>query len=144
MERLAELGDEEIVEILALGGQQRRVDGAAVAGAGYVVRDQPLQKGGAVLAGDGEEGLRMAASERPQLIILDLTMPGVDGFAVVERLQADPTTADIPIIVLTARTMTAEDKARLNGRISYLAQKGSFDRASFVALVQRHAVAPTT
>ena len=51
-------------------------------------------------------------------------MPDVDGFAVVERLRADPATAAIPIVVLTAKAMTEADKARLNGQISYLAEQG--------------------
>ena len=76
-------------------------------------------------------------------MILDLLMPEVDGFAVVERLRADPATAEIPIIVLTARAMSPADKARLNGRISHLAEKGAFDRAAFVDLVRRLAAAPT-
>ena len=63
-------------------------------------------------------------SEQPAIVLLDLLMPGVDGFAVVERLRADPATAGIPIVVLTSKTMTAADKQRLNGRISYLARQG--------------------
>jgi threonine synthase len=70
------------------------------------------------------------------LIILDILMPVVDGFAVVERLRADPATARIPIVILTAKTISQADKQRLNGQISYLAQKGEFDRAAFVELVR--------
>jgi CheY-like chemotaxis protein len=64
-------------------------------------------------------------------------MPEVDGFAVVERLRADSVTSEIPIVVLTSKSMTGEEKARLNGRISHLAEKGAFDRAGFVRLVRR-------
>jgi CheY-like chemotaxis protein len=67
--------------------------------------------------------------------LVDLLMPDVDGFAVVERLRADDATADVPIVVLTAKEMTAADRERLAGRISYLAKKGSFDRAALVKLV---------
>jgi threonine synthase len=77
------------------------------------------------------------------LIILDILMPVLDGFAVVDRLRADPATAQIPIVILTAKSMSREDKERLNGQISYLAQKGEFDRAAFVELV-RAFCAPTT
>ncbi len=83
----------------------------------------------------GEEGLALAQRERPALVILDLLMPEVDGFTVVERMRAEPATAGIPIVILTSKTMTAEDKERLNGRISYLAQKGDFNRAAFLELV---------
>jgi CheY-like chemotaxis protein len=105
---------------------------AVLGGEGYTV----------LAAAGGEEGLALAQRETPALIILDLTMPEVDGFAVVERLRADPRTAAIPVVILTARTMTAEDKARLNGWISYLAEKGEFSRAAFVDLVRRLCPAP--
>jgi signal transduction histidine kinase/DNA-binding response OmpR family regulator/HAMP domain-containing protein len=90
----------------------------------------------------GEEGIALARQEHPALVILDLMMPGVDGFTVVERLRADPATAAIPIVILTAKTMTDEDKARLNGQISYLAEKGQFSPAAFVELVRRFCPAP--
>ena len=93
---------------------------------------------------NGADGLALARRERPALVILDLMMPEVDGFAVVERLREDPTTANIPIVILTSKSMTAEEKARLNGRISYLAQKGSFDRGAFVELVRGFCPAPIT
>ena len=95
-------------------------------------------EGFAVLtAGDGEQGVTLARSERPAVVLLDLLMPGVDGFAVVERLRADPATAAIPIVIITSKTMTAADKARLSGQISYLAEKGQFDRLGLVELVRR-------
>jgi signal transduction histidine kinase/CheY-like chemotaxis protein len=87
-------------------------------------------------ASGGAEAIELARRALPNLIILDLVMPEVNGFTVVEELRADPRTAEIPIVVLTSKTMTAEDKARLNGRISHLAGKGSFDRAAFLALVR--------
>src|SRR3712207_8355624 len=50
-------------------------------------------------------------------------------FRSVEELRADRATAEIPIVVLTSKSMSAEEKARLNGRISHLARKGGIDRA---------------
>ena len=88
-------------------------------------------------ATNGEEGVALARQERPALVILDLVMPDMDGFTVVERLRADPATAAIPIVILTSKTMTTDDKARLNGHISYLAEKGQFSPAAFVDLVRR-------
>jgi GAF domain-containing protein/DNA-binding response OmpR family regulator len=88
-------------------------------------------------AAGGEAGVALARREAPALVVLDLLMPEVDGFAVVERLRADPATAAVPIVILTAKTMSAADKARLNGRISFLAAKSAFSRAGFVALVRR-------
>jgi len=69
------------------------------------------------------------------LIILDLLMPDVDGFVVVERLRADPATAAIPIIILTSKSLTPNEKECLNGEIAYLARKGEFSRTAFVDLV---------
>ena len=54
----------------------------------------------------------------------------------VERLRADPTTAAIPIIILTSKNLTPDEKARLNGEIACLARKGEFSRAAFVELVR--------
>jgi signal transduction histidine kinase/DNA-binding response OmpR family regulator len=94
-------------------------------------------------ASGGEEGIRLAQQERPALVILDLMMPDVDGFAVVERLRGDPVTQRIPIIILTAKSMSHEEKERLNGRISHLARKAEFDRAELVALVRRFCPIPS-
>ena len=80
--------------------------------------------------------MELAKIAQPDLIILDLMMPEVDGFAVVTELHADPRTASIPIIVLTSKTMSADEKAQLNGRISHLACKGDFSRADFLNLIR--------
>jgi len=85
----------------------------------------------------GEEGLAVARQEVPALIILDLVMPDVDGFAVVERLRADPTTTAIPIVILTSKSLTPHEKEHLSGEIAYLARKSEFSRTAFVELVQR-------
>jgi len=84
----------------------------------------------------GEAGAIIAQQERPDLIVLDLLMPEVDGFTVLERLRADPSTASIPIIVLTSKAMSADDRARLSGRVSHLASKTEFNRDQFVGLVR--------
>ncbi|MEA2638155.1 MAG: two-component system, OmpR family, alkaline phosphatase synthesis response regulator PhoP [Chloroflexota bacterium] len=54
-----------------------------------------------VVGQDGEEGLRMATDESPDFIYLDLRLPGLDGFEVLERLRSDPTTRHIPVIILS-------------------------------------------
>ena len=54
-----------------------------------------------VVARDGEEGLRMATEEAPDFIYLDLRLPGLDGFEVLERLRGDPATTHIPVIILS-------------------------------------------
>ena len=78
----------------------------------------------------------MACREVPALIILDLLMPDVDGFTVIERLRANATTAAIPVVILTSKSLTAHEKERLNGKMAYLARKGEFSRTSFVAVVR--------
>jgi signal transduction histidine kinase/CheY-like chemotaxis protein len=84
----------------------------------------------------GEEGVAAARRELPALIILDLLMPEMDGFTAVERLRADPTTATIPIVILTNKHLSPDEKARLNGQIASLARKGEFLRAAFVDLIR--------
>jgi CheY-like chemotaxis protein len=64
-------------------------------------------------------------------------MPETDGFQVVETLRADPALADVPIVVLTSKEITPADHARLNGRISHLARKGTLSPAEMVEVVNR-------
>jgi DNA-binding response OmpR family regulator len=64
-----------------------------------------------VEAGDGPGGLELARSEQPDVILLDVMIPGLDGWRVAERLLADPVTRDIPIVFLTARA-DVRDRAR--------------------------------
>jgi DNA-binding response OmpR family regulator len=66
-------------------------------------------------ARDGEETLALAAAERPDLILLDVMMPVLDGFAVLGRLKADPTLQAIPIIMLTAKSQERDVLAGLRG-----------------------------
>ena len=83
-------------------------------------------------AKDGWEGLAMARQHLPDLIISDLTMPGIDGFGFVEELKLDPRTKEIPVVVVSAKDITAEERQRLNGRIEALYQKGSLPTRKFV------------
>jgi signal transduction histidine kinase/CheY-like chemotaxis protein len=94
-------------------------------------------------ARNGPDGLALAQTEQPDVILLDLLMPEVDGFMVVERLQADPATSSIPIVVLTSKSLTAEDRRRLRGRIVSLAGKAELDRAALLGLVRRFTLART-
>jgi threonine synthase len=83
-------------------------------------------------AKDGWEGLAMARQSLPDLIVTDLTMPGIDGFGLVEELKLDPRTRDIPVVVVSAKDITAEERRRLNGNIEGLYQKGSLPPRKFV------------
>ncbi|MEJ5224388.1 MAG: pyridoxal-phosphate dependent enzyme [Anaerolineales bacterium] len=77
-------------------------------------------------ATNGREGIDLIVRERPDLVILDLMMPEVDGFSVIDALKSHPETAEIPVIVSTAKELTAEEKNLLKGRIQSLMQKGDF------------------
>jgi len=83
-------------------------------------------------AADGKEGLNIITRERPNLVILDLMMPELDGFSVLDALKANQETANIPVIVVTAKELTAEEKSRLKGQIQALLQKGDFLSDDFV------------
>ena len=69
------------------------------------------KKFGVTVATDGEEGLEKARSERPDLILMDMSLPVLDGWEATRRLKADPEIRDIPVIALTAHAM-AEDRQR--------------------------------
>lgn len=85
----------------------------------------------------GRDCIAMARRERPDLLVLDLLMPDVNGFEVVEALKNSPETAAIPIVVVTAKTLTKEDHAALNGGVAAIVEKASFNHAHFINEVQR-------
>jgi len=73
-------------------------------------------------AADGSQGLAVAQAERPDCILLDVVMPGLSGFEVLERLQADPRTREIPVIILTASgdSLPNLERGLLGGAVDYL------------------------
>ena len=66
-----------------------------------------------VLAEDAEQGLALARSARPELVLMDLSLPGIDGWEATRRLKADPATAAIPVIALTAHAMASDRETAL-------------------------------
>jgi CheY-like chemotaxis protein len=88
-------------------------------------------------AGGGQEAIDIALRELPDLIILDLMMPVVSGFDVVEALHGNPQTSNIPILVVTSKTVTAADRNRLNGYVSTIIEKAGFNDERFAAEVRR-------
>jgi signal transduction histidine kinase/CheY-like chemotaxis protein/HAMP domain-containing protein len=110
--------DEESVRALVL---------ETLAGTGYELRE----------AADGEEALERIAARRPDAIVLDLMMPKLDGFAVLERLQGDPETRRIPIVVLTARALLAAERSLLQRRAVNLLEKNDYSGEELRGLVQR-------
>jgi threonine synthase len=83
-------------------------------------------------AQDGWEGLAQARQKLPDLIVTDLMMPGLDGFGLVEELKLDPRTKHIPVVVVSAKDITPEERARLNGHIEAVYQKSSIPARKFV------------
>jgi len=87
-------------------------------------------------AADGEKGCKMAAAERPDIILMDLEMPVVDGWEATRRLRGNPQTRDIPIIALSAHALAGErDKAIATGCQEFDSKPIEFDR--LVATVRR-------
>ena len=87
-------------------------------------------------AEDGEKGCKMAAAERPDIILMDLEMPVVDGWEATRRLRGNPQTRDIPIIALSAHALAGErDKAIATGCQEFDSKPIEFDR--LVATVRR-------
>jgi CheY-like chemotaxis protein len=85
----------------------------------------------------GREALEIARRELPDLIVLDLMMPEMDGFEVVEALDEDPATSGIPVVILTAATVTVEERDRLNGAVVTVLGKVGLDSERFIAEVRR-------
>jgi len=79
-------------------------------------------------AGGGQEAITLVKEALPHIIVLDLMMPEMDGFAVLEAVKRDEATRAIPIIVVTAKELTDEDRALLNHNVAALIQKGLLNK----------------
>jgi hypothetical protein len=94
-------------------------------------------------AENGRVGLERLNEALPDAILLDLMMPEMDGFEFIARVRAESRWQRIPVIVVTAKTLTAEDLARLNGQVQHLVHKGESSGKAVLAaldeLVPRHA-----
>ena len=95
-------------------------------------------------AGNGREALDRLKSERPNLILLDLMMPEMDGFEFLAEFRKTPTFASTPVIVVTAADLTLEDRRRLDGGVEHILQKAAPNREDFLRqvrdLIGRYAV----
>ena len=85
---------------------------------------------------DGRDAINLINKEHPDIVILDLMMPEMDGFAVLDVLRGNPKTANIPVIVATAKELTVNEKSRLQGQIQSLMQKGDFLNDEFLQEVR--------
>ncbi|MDB5325024.1 MAG: integral rane sensor hybrid histidine kinase [Phycisphaerales bacterium] len=137
----------------------RRLDGRvkpAEGDAGYVlvVEDdaallelerRALEKSGwrVVEAADGQAAINAIEQAIPTLIVLDLLLPTMDGFAVVERLRENPAWSAIPLIVVTARDLSPGDRELLRGQVQSIVEKGRYELRELAATV-REAVSRQT
>ncbi len=92
----------------------------------------------------GVEALEMVRERKPDLIVADLTMPEMDGFTLLEKLKHDPDTADIPVVVVSAKTLTARDREMLATHSESVWTKGGFDTRQLVDHVVRTLGHPTS
>jgi signal transduction histidine kinase/DNA-binding response OmpR family regulator/HAMP domain-containing protein len=96
-------------------------------------------------AANGREALERLKGERPNLILLDLLMPEMDGFEFLARLRQEPDLANIPVIIVTSADLTAEDRRRLQGGVEHVLQKAASSQQELSAeirgIIGRYAVA---
>lgn len=83
-------------------------------------------------AHSGAEALDLLQQTAPDLIITDLTMPGMDGFALLDALKRDPATASIPVVVISAKTLSAGERMLLDAQSESVWTKGSFEARQLV------------
>jgi two-component system cell cycle response regulator DivK len=107
-----------------------------------LVRDVLVVKGYRLLETEtGEEGLRVAREQHPALILMDILLPGIDGIETLRRLRADPATATIPVVAVTASAMTQDrQKILAAGFDGY--QSKPINVKTFLAAVEAALAAP--
>ena len=90
-----------------------------------------------LVASNGREGLAKIQKDKPDVVLLDLMMPEMDGFAVVAALQKDAGWRNIPVIVITSLDLDAKDRARLNSGVQSVLVKERFQPADLVERIRR-------
>jgi signal transduction histidine kinase/DNA-binding response OmpR family regulator len=94
------------------------------------------------VAENGRVALERMTAQRPALILLDLMMPEMDGFEFLNRLRQRPDCGDIPVVILTAKDLTLEDRKRLEGLVQNVLQKTGLSRENILREVRSHLPAP--
>lgn len=90
----------------------------------------------------GEDAIELAQKHKPDMILLDLMMPGVNGFDVLQALYKNPETSRIPVLVVTAKELSSEERKLLNGHIVDIMKKSSFSKTAFLREIHRAISAP--
>jgi len=89
------------------------------------------------LAGNGLEALEQLGQRTPDLMVLDLMMPELDGFELLDRMDQQPGLLKPPIVVVSSRSLTPADRQRLEGRVASILVKGQFRRAELLGLARQ-------
>src|SRR5579871_413260 len=105
----------------------------------HQLRDSPFH---ILEASGGGEGIRKASQDQPHLIVLDINMPDMTGFEVMEQLKAEPVTAKIPVVVCTSRILTGAERAQLAGKAATIFNKNNLDQG-VIAEQLRHIISGT-
>jgi len=102
-----------------------------------------LEKAGwtVLQAENGRVALERMAAARPALVLLDLMMPEMDGFEFLDVIRQDETRRGIPVVVITARTLSPDDRARLNGGVERVLQKRALQTEALLSEVRAVAAA---
>lgn len=95
-------------------------------------------------APNAEEGIRAASKLKPDVIFLDLTMPGMTGFEALVKLKADPATANIPVVIVTSRVLTDAQRRELNANAASIVSKEGLDTTDVAEVMRRALVSPVT
>ena len=103
------------------------------------VVSQTLERAGWSIAEaeNGRIALQRVAARRPDVIVLDLVMPELNGFEFLAALRRDPAWRSVPVVVLTSMDLTAEDRRVLNGSVERILQKGALERDQLLAEIGR-------
>lgn len=118
LQRLGATPDRSLVLMVDDDPDTLRLLESGIAAAGYRV----------ATAQSGDEALRLATAEPPGCVVLDLLMPGIDGFEVLAQLRTMPATRSVPVIIVTAKDLTPADRERLNGSVQHILLKACYPR----------------
>jgi signal transduction histidine kinase/DNA-binding response OmpR family regulator len=101
---------------------------------GRVLKDENAE---VVMASSGDEALTLIAQSPPDLVLLDLMMPGMSGFEMVARLRAQPQGARVPVMIVSAKDLTPEDILTLNGHVQRFVAKGTIEPVGLTNAVRQ-------
>jgi len=90
-----------------------------------------------ILASGGKECLKLLEVKKPDILILDLIMPGMDGFTVLDEIRKNKETQNLPVIIVTAKDLSKEEKNRLSGNVSALISKSQVNSENLLSEIKR-------